>query len=233
MTDDIVVLTVDYDDADDLANELAQNVANNSICVGNDRALPVGTDVRLALACPGLIEPVRIDGVVRWVQSGAEPMLGIEFLRPPRDELAQTIARIRDRDPRLIKRLLRVLVVEDNHHVAELICHGLGSRSRHGGIAFECRTACDGREALAQVKTKPYDVMIVDIYLPVVGGAQLISLVRHELAMSALPIIAVSAGGAAAEQDAMAAGANIFIDKPMRLSNLVDTMRTLLNLGAA
>jgi len=231
MFEEPIVLTVDYDDADDLADELSEHLTTMSMCVANRRALPVGADVLLVLSFPGLVEPLRIAGVVRQVQSGADALLAIELVWPARQELAALVARIRRRDPKLIKRVLRALVVDDNPHVADLIQHGLGhARELPRHVAFDCHIANDGRTALAQVKGGAFDVLIVDVYLPIVSGAQLIALVRNELALRDLPIIAVSAGGAAAQHDALAAGANIFIDKPMRLRSLVATMRALFDL---
>ena len=45
-----------------------------------------------------------------------------------------------------------------------------------------------------------------------------------------LPIIAVSAGGDRARQFAMTAGADFFLDKPMRLRQIIETMQQLLDL---
>ena len=39
----------------------------------------------------------------------------------------------------------------------------------------------------------------------------------------------MSAGGDAARRSALEAGANIFLDKPMRLRQVIDTMQRLLN----
>ena len=72
--------------------------------------------------------------------------------------------------------------------------------------------------------------MIVDIYLPLIDGAQVIAKVRTELGLGDLPVIAVSAGGEHAHAAAMAAGANIFLDKPMRLRQVIETMRSLMKL---
>ena len=73
------------------------------------------------------------------------------------------------------------------------------------------------------------DAMIVDVYLPVMDGPRLIAAVRSEL-KSRVPIIAVSAGGDPAHRAAMAAGADIFIDKPMQLRRVMDTMRAIMKL---
>jgi len=228
-----VVLRVDYDDANDLISDYTENLSNGGTCVSGNRQLPVGTEVKLALSFPGLVEPIRLDGVVRWTKAGDEPMIGIEFAEgAARDELAAIVERIRENDPALVKRTLKVLVIEDNTHVAELIGNSLGRGSSGLGknIALDFRTAKDGREALELLRSNTFDAVIVDIYLPILDGASVISTIRGELKQRKLPIIAVSAGGDSARAMAMQAGADIFIDKPMRLRQVVDTMRTLMKL---
>ena len=56
----------------------------------------------------------------------------------------------------------------------------------------------------------------------------MITAARVELELTDLPIIAVSAGGDAARRAALDAGANIFLDKPMRLRQVMETIQRLL-----
>ena len=127
-----------------------------------------------------------------------------------------------------------MLVVEDNPHIAQLLAHGLGDDRRViTDIAFDCRVASDGQVALEMLREQRFDVLIVDIYLPVIDGAGVIAAVRTKLDMPNLPIIAVSGGGDSARRQAMAAGANLFIDKPMRLKSLLERMREIMNLDEA
>ncbi|MCX5746839.1 MAG: response regulator, partial [Proteobacteria bacterium] len=72
------------------------------------------------------------------------------------------------------------------------------------------------------------DALIIDVYLPVMDGPTVIAAARTELGLVDLPIIAVSAGGDSARKSALAAGANIFLDKPMRLRQVIDTIQRLL-----
>jgi CheY-like chemotaxis protein len=128
-------------------------------------------------------------------------------------------------------RLLRVLVVEDNRHVAELIQQGLSGSTRRdfgGAVSFAFRMAEDGRTALDALREESFDVVIIDIYLPILDGSKVIMMARQELGLTDLPIIAVSAGGDAARDAALEAGATIFLDKPMRLRRMVETMQRLL-----
>jgi len=69
---------------------------------------------------------------------------------------------------------------------------------------------------------------IVDIYLPVMDGDTMIRALRKDPRWENLPIIAVSAGAQEARQRALKAGADFFLDKPLRLSDVLSTVRRLL-----
>jgi CheY-like chemotaxis protein len=90
------------------------------------------------------------------------------------------------------------------------------------------RQAEDGRQAVEMLRREAFDALIVDVYLPVIDGARVIQTARGELGLADLPIIAVSAGGDSARKSALDAGANIFLDKPMRLRQVIDTIQKLL-----
>jgi uncharacterized protein (TIGR02266 family) len=230
-----VALVVEYEGAEDLVGDFTENLSSGGTFVTTNRSLPVGTQVQLVLSFPGLIEPIAIQGTVRWTRGGnaaGDPGAGIEFAPgPSRDALAALVERIRRGDPGTMARLWRVLVVEDNHHVAELIQQGLaGSTKRDfgGNVSFVFRNAQDGHAALEILRQEAFDALIIDVYLPIVDGPKVIMTVRSELGLVDLPIIAVSAGGDQARDAALAAGANIFIEKPMRLRRMIETMQRLL-----
>jgi type IV pilus assembly protein PilZ len=229
-----ITLRVEYDGADDLVGDYTDNLSHGGTFVATTRALALGTEIRLMLSFRGLLAPVAIDGVVRWVRSDDDPGVGIEFVPgPDRDRLDEIIERIRRRDPRMVSRVLRVLVVEDNAHVADLIRNGLtgsGKRNFDDPMQFEFQTATNGREALELLGRERFDIAIIDVYLPILDGAQVITAARGELDLKSLPIIAVSAGGESAKRAAMMAGADMFLEKPMRLRQVIDTMRRLMKL---
>jgi uncharacterized protein (TIGR02266 family) len=223
-----VALRVDYEDADDLVADYTQNLSGGSACVASSREVEDGTEVRLALSFPGLLSPIRVDGVVRWHR---EDTIGIEFHDAARANLDAVIERIRNRDPQLVKRQLRVLVVEDNPHIAQLLRHGLVDDRKHAGVSFEVWLASDGRQALEAITRERFDILIVDVYLPVLDGAGVIGAVRSKLGLDT-PIIAVSGGGDPARRVALNAGASMFIDKPMRLKTLLERMREIMKWDA-
>jgi uncharacterized protein (TIGR02266 family) len=236
-----VTLLVEYEGADDLVGDYTENLSSGGTFVATNRELPIGTNIKLVLSFPGLLEPIAIEGTVRWTRGnkegevlaeGEEAGAGLQFAPgPARDQLAAVIDKIRERDPKTVSRTFHLLVVEDNRHVANLIHDGLkGSAKREfgGGVSFSVRQAEDGRQAIELLRKETFDALIVDVYLPVVDGAKVISTARGELGLSALPIIAVSAGGDSARKSALGAGANIFLDKPMRLRQVIETIQKLL-----
>lgn len=232
-----VTLFVEYEGADDLVGDFTENLSTGGTFVATNRELPLGTRVQLVLSFPGLLEPISIEGTVRWTRADGpegDGGAGIEFEPGPGAEaLAAVIDRIRARDPRTVSRLFRVLVVEDNRHVAALIQEGLRGSTRRdfgGGISFVFRNAEDGRAAVEILRRETFDALIIDVYLPILDGPKVIAQARTELGLHDLPIIAVSAGGDAARHAALEAGANIFLDKPMRLRQIIDTMQRLLHI---
>ena len=228
-----VTLCVEYDGVDDLLGDYTENLSTGGTFVATNRELPIGTKIHLVLGFPGLLEPINIEGIVRWTRGELEGSgAGIQFAEgPARDQLAQIIQRIQSRDPNTVSRIFRVLVVEDNRHVANLIQQGLrGSQRREfgKGLSFDVRSAEDGRQAIETLRRETFDALIVDMYLPIFDGAQVIRTARGELGLTTVPIIGVSAGGDAARRAALEAGANIFIDKPMRLRQVIETIQRLL-----
>jgi uncharacterized protein (TIGR02266 family) len=231
-----VTLFVEYEGADDLVGDFTENLSSGGTFVSTNRQLPLDTRVQLVLSFPGLLEPIAIEGIVRWTradgQEGGDAGAGIEFAPGPgRDALEAIVDRIRNRDPKTVSRLFRVLVVEDNRHVAQLIEEGLRGSTRRdfgGGVSFVFRNAEDGRAAVEILRRETFDALIVDVYLPILDGPKVIAQARTELGLTAIPIIAISAGGDAARRSALDAGANIFLDKPMRLRQVIDTIQKLL-----
>jgi uncharacterized protein (TIGR02266 family) len=229
-----ITLFVEYEGADDLLGDYTENLSSGGTFVATSRQLPLETNVQLVLSFPGLLEPISIEGTVRHHRSEGDVQgAGIEFTPgPARDALAAVIDKIRARDPKTVSRLFRVLVVEDNRHVAALIQDGLRGSTRRdfgtSGVSFVFRSAEDGRQAIEILRRETFDALIIDVYLPVLDGPKVILQARTELGLVDLPIIAVSAGGDSARRSALAAGANIFLDKPMRLRQVIDTIQRLL-----
>jgi uncharacterized protein (TIGR02266 family) len=230
-----VTLKVEYPSVEGFLQDYTINLSRGGTMLRTHRHLQMGDSVELVLSFPGLLEPISIEGEVRWVRLEGldEQTVGVAF-DLERAEIKETlealVEALRHGDPRVVAPTIRILVVEDNPYVARLIRDGLAAYQQRTGdhTTFSTDHAKDGKEALQRMEGEGVDLLIVDIYLPVMDGASLIRMLRGEDRWKDLPIIAVSAGAQEAKQMALKAGADFFLDKPFRLSDVLDTMRRLL-----
>lgn len=224
-----VQLIVDYDDADDFIGDYSENLSAGGIFIHTSRMFERDTTVQLSLSFPGLLHPIRLEGVVRWSRGGNQPGIGLEFL-PTADytKLGELVQQIAAGDPRTVARVVRVLVAEDNSHVSTLICDGLAASAKRtfgNALVFDFATAENGALALELLRTSRFDVAIIDLTLPLIDGVRVIDQARQGIGLTELPIIAISSASDTARTSALAAGANTYLDKPMRLREVLDSMR--------
>lgn len=112
---------------------------------------------------------------------------------------------------------LQVLLVEDHDINQELAASFLQKRG------IDVTIACDGAEALAIVKQgHAFDLVLMDIHMPVMGGLEATQLIRELPQGRNLPIVAMTAAVLAEDrQQCLAAGMNDFIPKPVNPAELV------------
>jgi CheY-like chemotaxis protein len=204
----------------------------------------VGDHLRFTISFPGLLEPKDLEGVVRWRQPPdpgrpeAPPGLGVEFLfrseaeRMEMYDLVRSLSdnEVEDPNQREASDCFRVLLVEDNDFVQDLFAYTVEcyhyEHIRHG--TPEILRASDGQQALSILEKRSVDLAIIDHFLPLMTGCELIRRIRRNLGMTALPIVVVSVGGEEVKREALEAGANLYLDKPVLNRQLVQTISTLL-----
>lgn len=226
-------LVIDYADVDALVNDYLDDLSRKRATIDTKRPLQVGDTVQLVLACPGLRDPIAIEGVVTGAEnhSAAVFLRGLEGADGKRIDAA--IRRIQARDPRLVSRVVKVLVLEDNPHVLRIIREGLrnaGEKSFAGRVAFDVWMASTAPEAIELLRNQRFALLIADIHLSGAEGTAVIAECRADPNLEGIPVIAVSAGADSTRRRALDAGANAFIAKPMRLLEIVVAMRQLLDL---
>lgn len=121
----------------------------------------------------------------------------------------------------MIPRRLRVLIVEDTPASRKLLATVLGKRG------YQVDLAENGEEAVQMVHERDYDVVLMDVQMPIMDGLQATALIRRltEPAKSHLPIVAVTAFAQRGQRElCLAAGMNDFITKPVDLPVLVNVV---------
>ena len=82
----------------------------------------------------------------------------------------------------------------------------------------------NGAEAIERLSADPcaFDLVLMDIQMPDIDGLEATRIIRHDLGLADLPVIALTAGTMASQRElALAAGMNGFLSKPFRLKELV------------
>jgi CheY-like chemotaxis protein len=115
--------------------------------------------------------------------------------------------------------LKRILVVDDDPDVRFLL------RLLFERVGYEVREAQNGISALIRVKEAMPDLVVTDITMPVMDGAQLIERLKSDERTAALPIVAIT-GTPGAEEAASAA--DVVMSKPFNHSSLLATVGSLL-----
>jgi CheY-like chemotaxis protein len=109
-----------------------------------------------------------------------------------------------------------VLIVEDEAPLRELLVDMVEDA---GHRALQ---AIHGRQALALIEQERPDVVVSDVMMPVLNGAELCRILKAQPSTASIPVILLSAAGRAI---ADGAGADAFIDKPFDLTELEAVMR--------
>ena len=113
---------------------------------------------------------------------------------------------------------LRVLTVDDNRLNLDVVAQLLRLEGAHATAALH------GAEALELLRrdAHAFDVVLMDVQMPVLDGLRATLAIRHELGLHELPVIALSAGVLRDEQQrTREAGCNDFLAKPVELEALV------------
>jgi DNA-binding response OmpR family regulator len=119
--------------------------------------------------------------------------------------------------------LTRVLVVEDEVNIRELVCLHL----RHEG--YVCDDVGDGKAALERTRTEHYDLLVLDLMLPGLDGLSLCRAVRNGERNADVPILMLTARREESDKVVgLESGADDYLTKPFGVRELVARARALL-----
>jgi CheY-like chemotaxis protein len=150
--------------------------------------------------------PLRTSG-----DDGLGPRVAKYLVKPiDREQLRQAFAA-------LGRPIAEVAIVDDDPEMVRLLSRMVGSLSRRYRIA----TAADGAEALALLRARPPDVVLLDLLMPGTDGYAVVEAMGQDPALAAVPIVVASAWGAeqrrvTATELAISRGQGLSVGEAMR-----------------
>lgn len=119
--------------------------------------------------------------------------------------------------------MTKVLVVEDHHDTSFLLCRLLKMEG------YEVEHAIDGVVGCSAAESSSPDLIVTDIQMPRMDGIEMIKRIRESQAGKRIPIIVMSAYGQRRITDALEAGADGIVEKPIDLDSFLETIKSKLH----
>jgi CheY-like chemotaxis protein len=117
-----------------------------------------------------------------------------------------------------------VLVTDDREANLDILDQLLRTAGFHTALAR------NGQEALNILRSRPIDLVLMDVHMPVMNGIEAVAAVRGDESLSAVPVVAVTASVFPEfRSKAIAAGFDDFLAKPIRADDLLVRLQRLLN----
>lgn len=129
---------------------------------------------------------------------------------------------------------LCILIVEDNPHIIQMysyVLKKLASGELEGKVPVGIYLAANGHSALQQLRERRFDLVVMDLYMPVMDGFVLLERIRKDAELKAIPVLAISAGGTDAQERAASLGVDGYLRKPVRFEQVLETVKRLLQIA--
>lgn len=121
----------------------------------------------------------------------------------------------------------RILVVDDNQDIRELVVHILNADG------FHVYSAIDGVNALAILNSNAVDLVLLDVMMPGMSGLDVLQEIRtgSNKKIREIPVMMITAKSSTDDVDqALAIGANSYVVKPFRGTTIREKVRKILDL---
>jgi CheY-like chemotaxis protein len=117
-------------------------------------------------------------------------------------------------------RVTKVLVVDDVEGVRRMLIYALEDE-------YNVSQASNGLEAIELAHTLHPDVIVMDLDMPVMDGVEATRQIKADPLLSDIKVVAVSGQNNSEKSRLIKDDADIFIEKPFQLSDLVDAVKRL------
>jgi two-component system chemotaxis response regulator CheY len=123
---------------------------------------------------------------------------------------------------------MKILVVEDSPSTRAFLATTIETDSNVEDI--EVVEACSGFEALKVLPHHKFDAILTDINMPDINGLELVSFLKNHPLYKSIPIMVISTESTLEDRKRAAAlGAEEYVVKPFKATEVIDKLRRLLH----
>jgi PAS domain S-box-containing protein len=115
----------------------------------------------------------------------------------------------------------RILIVDDDENARDALRRNLAS------MACRCATAGDGQEGLRELRGEEFDVVLIDLKMPRMGGLEMLTAMAQE-GIEAVPVVLSGHGNVSRAVEATKLGAFDFLEKPASAETIRGTVERAL-----
>ena len=233
------VIKVNYQNQGALQMDYAQNISRGGLFLATNSPFEVGQEIELHLNTHGLKRAIAVPGVVRWVGERGVPKvrgIGVQFsLDDP-----QTKSRI----DRMVSALdeplgataiadtedvvtIQVFILDPNDYASKMYAEGIYKMARRGegnlNAPVEVSRFTQPDDLKRTLAERHCDVLITELRTDELDGVALIRELRSSQGEQ-FPIFAVSRPFPRDRYEALDAGATAFLNKPLQMRTLFNTL---------
>jgi type IV pilus assembly protein PilZ len=249
-----LILKITYTDKQDFLADYAANSSRGGLFIVTNKHFDIGEEIAFSISFPGLLYPVQCRGKVCWHLSPEEAGEGkragigvclLDEVGEKSDHILSVLSEMeKTQDPAQADAPeiddpigpFRVLLADHDQQARNMVKFALEKHHRvrmASGTRLEVEVADDSSRAWSLLKSTPFDLAVIDLEIPDQDGRQLITQIREDNHLVDLPIIAIGEENPVTKMHANEAGADFFMEKPVMLTQLLDSLQMLLNAKSA
>lgn len=206
-------------------------VMNGESLISEIRAMPYLDQLPIMMTTCGLKEEKNLDYEKLNIRSFLEKPLSISGLVDGVEKTFGKFTTVDDysegKDNSLFWPNAKVLLVEDNLMNQEL------ARMMLSDLVAHVEVAGNGKEAIMALQRIEFDLVLMDVQMPIMDGLQATRMIRKQSQWHELPIIAMTANAMKGDREAcLDAGMSDYLSKPVDSADLKDKLVTWLPIDA-
>ena len=240
------IIKVNYSTHGALKMDYAQNISRGGLFLATNNAFEMHQDIELQLNTPGLKRPVAVPGKVRWIgERGTPPVrgIGVQFMLDDPAVRAHVEGMIemidQPQEPAQgpggeAQTPKKIYLLEPNDFAAEMYGKGItqmSQRDERVSVPFEVALFKTPDELHAALDQARCDVLIIELKSKALDGLSVIEDL-NERYHGELPIFAISKPFEGDRDLALHAGASAFLNKPLQMQTLFNTLLFCLGVKA-